>query len=795
MRLGRVYAWRPDRRLPLGGRVEQAVLPLADLASAPDGTLTLSGPLIRVRNAGVINEPRPSGDSWQAVPIGDARPDLDGDFLFEPGRGGGRVDKVAVADPDVRRRYIQSSHFGEVNTYYHLNLIATYVDTLLEELSARRLPRVTAVVNAHHAATESDGIRDGVRGTNRWLPFQGGHYRLPSRTGRGAEWDPIQPDGEIHVGPGWRLLHAGALVDLAGGPYRANASHNAGILYHEYGHHITRHTADLRANRLREPARQDNRKAALDEGMCDYWTATMLDTPHIWAWHRRHDRDEMHPRSLCSAKTFDDFNPAPSADPHANGTVWGAALWDLRAALNTRDGAVGVRRADLMVLKTLLLLGDIGAAGRAADRTDVPAIRRTRSDYARALAALLRADEALFAARHRATILECFARRKIHPAEPAVAAPSVSVSMTTVSRALPRIAPDQYPANEDLFSAEALREYLDRHGEPAPSVLSVGDIMLGDRAKKAIDREGPDYPFREMMPLLGSSAMVVGNLEGPFARSTRKEERTYSYRVDPALASALRGANIAVVTLANNHLTDCGRAGVLETLEVLADAGVAVVGAGVNERAAHQPFIGQVGPLRVGLLGYYWNRRTAAGAQLAGSARDTREDLVADIGALRQQVDRVVVHFHWGIPYQRDPLPEDREKARFAVDCGADVVIGHHPHVVQPFEVYRGRPIFYSVGNFTFGSGNSQAEGLIVGCRFLADETVASVYPIYVKNRDPRVNYQPKLLRGAAARRALQHLVDISGVHGSRLALQDAHAVVRAPYLDVHSGERCAAAR
>ena len=139
---------------------------------------------------------------------------------------------------------------------------------------------------------------------------------------------------------------------------------------------------------------------------------------------------------------------------------------------------------------------------------------------------------------------------------------------------------------------------------------------------------------------------------------------------------------------------------------------------------------------------------------------DTSESLRADIRDLRKQVDRVVVHFHWGIPYQRDPLPEDRAKARLAVDCGADVVVGHHPHIIQPMEVYRGCPIFYSVGNFTFGSGNSMAEGIMVGFRFEDDATEVQVYPIYVKNRDPRVNYQPKVMRGAAARSILMRLAE-----------------------------------
>jgi hypothetical protein len=101
------------------------------------------------------------------------------------------MDKVVLAKPDFRWRYIQASHFGEVNTYFHLDRIAAYVDALLHELGAPPLPCITAVVNAHHAATEMDGIRDGVRRGERWLPFQGGHYRLPSRHFDISEYEPI----------------------------------------------------------------------------------------------------------------------------------------------------------------------------------------------------------------------------------------------------------------------------------------------------------------------------------------------------------------------------------------------------------------------------------------------------------------------------------------------------------------------------------------------------------------------------------------------------------------------------
>jgi poly-gamma-glutamate capsule biosynthesis protein CapA/YwtB (metallophosphatase superfamily) len=117
----------------------------------------------------------------------------------------------------------------------------------------------------------------------------------------------------------------------------------------------------------------------------------------------------------------------------------------------------------------------------------------------------------------------------------------------------------------------------------------------------------------------------------------------------------------------------------------------------------------------------------------------------------------------------REPTPEDRAKARYANDSGANVVIGHHPHIVQPLEIYRGRPIFYSVGNFVLGSGNSRAEGIAVGFQFEHDKTVVAIFPLFVKNSDPRIAYHPKVMTGMSADRALENLGEISGVSGPQL--------------------------
>lgn len=406
MNRGRIYCWTPNAAHPLGGTASAEAVELPRLFADARG---LSGLFVSVRNAGVVNVPGERGEPVR-TPVANAEPDGQGDFMFAPGHGGGRIDKVPLADPDFRYRYLQASHFGEVNVYFHLDRIANHVDELLrslEPLGASPLPRVTALVNAHDAATDLDatGVRDGVRGPHRWLPFQGAHYRLSARARAIPERSPVSPEGEIHFGPGFELVYHGALVEAAGYRYRANASHNPGIIYHEYGHHVTRYTADLRGNRLRSTERLDNKKTAIDEGTADYFAASLLDTPHIWAFHHRHDAEYVHPRSLVSARTMSSFDASPGADSHANGTIWGAALWDLRQML-ALAGALSPSGTDRLVLAGLLLLGRAGAGVRSAR-----VVASLRESFESGLSALLDADDALHRGIHHRTIESVFRRR------------------------------------------------------------------------------------------------------------------------------------------------------------------------------------------------------------------------------------------------------------------------------------------------------------------------------------------------------------------------------------------------
>jgi hypothetical protein len=330
----------------------------------------------------------------------------------------------------------------------------------------------------------------------------------------------------------------------------------------------------------------------------------------------------------------------------------------------------------------------------------------------------------------------------------------------TLARLSRHVPLDDIPPTDDLFSGEDLAGWLAHQGDPGLDIIVGGDVMLAGRARPLLSEHGHSYPFAGVRPLLERAAVVLANLEGPLASCAPRQatERQFSYRVSPLTVSALVHAGVNLLTLANNHLMDCGPEGVVETLEALRHAGVTAIGAGVDRAAAHAPAILSTPNGTLGVLGYYWNRRCAATERRPGAAMDDFASLERDISALRRQVDLLIVTSHWGVPYERAPGPDERERARRAIDLGADAVVAHHPHIVQPCEIYRDRPLFDSVGNFAFGSGNSKAEGLLVGFRVSATDLTVELYPLYVKNRDPRVSYQPRVLRGVSARRALSKL-------------------------------------
>jgi hypothetical protein len=272
-------------------------------------------------------------------------------LVFDPAAGGGPL-AGQVADRQARA-------FGVVNAAFHTQRALRYAADLLGHALPRLLVRI--------------GMHDEPR---RW---GGGHYRLPDPA-LPDEPEAMSPSGEVHLGGGR------AFVAVPGrGRYFHAPAHNAAIVYHEAGHHLCRHTADFRLNRLRPPRRQANKKIALDEGTADLLTAVLLGAPDIYGWQRRAIPESDQRRRMLSPRwTMAHFRGGHDSDPHTDGTVWASACWSARE----RVAAAGwpPTRFDAMLVRGLELVGDHGGSSLAEEEL------RGRRHFSRLLAAMVQAD-------------------------------------------------------------------------------------------------------------------------------------------------------------------------------------------------------------------------------------------------------------------------------------------------------------------------------------------------------------------------------------------------------------------
>lgn len=236
-------------------------------------------------------------------------------------------------------------------------------------------------------------------------------------------------------------------------------------------------------------------------------------------------------------------------------------------------------------------------------------------------------------------------------------------------------------------------------------LLFAGDIILSDYVAAFVG-ENTGYVFDRWKP--GSEADVfMVNLEHPITTATQKVEKKYNFKMSPAYGVILKDAGVTLVTSANNHIFDYGYEGIDDTMHYLDSLGIPFVGIGKNLAEARKPVILERKGKILGFLGYFGGGgEFAAGKNAPGYAPRITRYVVEDVERLRSQVDLVVVNFHWGT--ERASVPEDWQVrlARRTIDAGADVIIGHHPHVLQGVERYKGKIIAYSLGNFVFG-GNS----------------------------------------------------------------------------------------
>jgi len=234
--------------------------------------------------------------------------------------------------------------------------------------------------------------------------------------------------------------------------------------------------------------------------------------------------------------------------------------------------------------------------------------------------------------------------------------------------------------------------------------IALGDIMLGGRVASAIEKAGARQLLDGMRGYTEPSALIFGNLEMPFSNSNEPYLGGVhpSYRVPPSCVQAVEALRLKVVNLATNHVLDWGPEAIELTLTLLSERGIETVGAGRNEREARKPAIIRTKDLRAGFLGYCKKGEYSSTGNTPGSALLDPQEIVKDIVALREEVDILVVSLHWGLELSDHPYPQDIKIAHRLMDAGADIILGHHPHVIQGIEERNGGLIAYSLGNFIF---------------------------------------------------------------------------------------------
>ncbi|HEX2947210.1 MAG TPA: CapA family protein [Clostridia bacterium] len=267
---------------------------------------------------------------------------------------------------------------------------------------------------------------------------------------------------------------------------------------------------------------------------------------------------------------------------------------------------------------------------------------------------------------------------------------------------------------------------------PALRLMAVGDIMLGRGVGMRLKKAG-DYgiAFEKISDYLKQGDVVFANLESPITSSTHSldKKRKIVLKGDPASVSALTGAGISVVSLANNHMMDYYEKGLFDTMDILDKNNILHIGSGRNMDDARKPAIIEKNGIKIGFLAYSDMAelvfagdpylKYSAEADKSGVLPRKYETIKEDVEKLRSQVDILAVSLHWGVEESFTIPPEQVEFAHKLIDGGVDIILGHHPHQFQGIEMYKGKPIIYSMGNFLFDQNDPEnMESFIMDIRY-----------------------------------------------------------------------------
>ena len=280
-------------------------------------------------------------------------------------------------------------------------------------------------------------------------------------------------------------------------------------------------------------------------------------------------------------------------------------------------------------------------------------------------------------------------------------------------------------------------------GDDTLSVLFTGDVLLDRGARPVIERRGIGYLLQEVEPYFRQADAVVVNLECPLTDSLSPLNKQYIFRADASWAADLYRTGITHAALANNHTIDQGRRGLQATWQHLVEADIVPLGYGCSAEEQLEPAVVRKEDLRVALFNavtlpienwYYAEGRP-------GICQPTATQLSDAVGRYRaaHPETAIVVVLHWGTEFQTQPSMSQRRLARSLADAGADAIVGHHPHVLQPIDTLGHTLVCYSLGNFVFDQRPPQTRrGMMLRLRFRPRTPVAfDTIPVEVRQCRP----------------------------------------------------------
>lgn len=242
--------------------------------------------------------------------------------------------------------------------------------------------------------------------------------------------------------------------------------------------------------------------------------------------------------------------------------------------------------------------------------------------------------------------------------------------------------------------------------ENTTSIIFTGDLLLDRGVQTKIELIGLDSIFSSISPYLKKSCYVISNFESASIYNESPVNKKFVFNSNPNYLSNLKNHGITHLNLANNHSYDQGREGLYKTFRNIKNSGIIPIGVGDNFNEASKPYVFKSSDVvmfsTVTLPLENWfaldNEFTLNQSSI--------DSLCSEIKKEKYYNSFVVVYIHWGLEYFDKPTIKQRIAARKLIDSGVDLIIGHHPHVIQEIEVYKGKPIFYSIGNFIFDQEN-----------------------------------------------------------------------------------------